>query len=328
MTRGRRVTVLAGGFGGAKLSHGVALASASAEARGEPPIELSIVANTGDDLELHGLSVSPDLDTLLYTLAGLANDETGWGVRDETWSSAAMLARLGAPTWFQLGDRDLGINLWRTARLREGARLTQVTAALASALGVAARLLPMSDAPVRTELLTADGWLEFQEYFVHRHHADAVTAIRYQGAERAPATVEVLAAIEAADLLLLAPSNPFLSIGAILAVPGIADAVRAAPAQVVAVSPIVGGVALRGPADRLFQTLGGDASALGVAQHYQERYPGLVDALVIDDLDADAREPIDRLGLEVLVTGTVMRDDADRERLAAIILEQWASRPM
>ncbi len=319
-----RITVLAGGYGGAKLSHGLARASEAAVARGEPAIELSIVANTGDDLELHGLAISPDLDTLLYTLAGLANEETGWGLRDETWSSAAMLARLGAPTWFQLGDRDLGANLWRTARLRDGQRLTQVTASLATALGVDARLLPMTDAPVRTELLTADGWLEFQEYFVHRHHGDAVTAVRYRGAESALPTAEVTDAIASADLLVLAPSNPFLSIGAILAVPGIADALRQVPARVVAVSPIVGGVALRGPADQLFRTLGGDASALGVAQHYQQRYPGLVDALVIDATDASDAGPIRATGMEVLVTDIVMRDDADRERLAVAILDRWA----
>ena len=324
MATGRRVTVLAGGFGGAKLSHGLVLASSVAEGRGEPPIELSIVANTGDDMELHGLSVSPDLDTLLYTLAGLANEQTGWGVRDETWSSAGMLARFGAPTWFRLGDRDLGTNLWRTARLHEGQSLTDVTASLATALGVTARLLPMTDSPVRTELLTADGWLEFQEYFVHRHHADAVLALRYRGVEAASPTPEVLSAIAAADLLVVAPSNPFLSIDPILALPGMVDALLGARAPVVAVSPIVGGIALRGPADRLFETLGGEASALGVARHYQERYPGLVDALVIDELDAAASRPIRDLGLEVLVTGTVMRDDTHRERLAATILDRWA----
>lgn len=290
---------------------------------GQAPIELSIIANTGDDLELHGLSVSPDLDTLLYTLAGLANEQTGWGVRDETWSSAAMLARLGAPTWFQLGDRDLGLNLWRTARLREGQRLTDVTAGLVAAMGVAARLLPATDSAVRTELLTEDGWLEFQEYFVHRHHAVPVTALRYRGAETAEPTAEVLEAIATADLLLIAPSNPFLSIGTILAVPGITDALRSAPARVVAVSPIVGGVALRGPADRLFETLGGSSSALGVARHYQRYAPGLVDALVIDTQDADAATSIAALDLEVMVTGTVMRDHADREQLAGTLLEHW-----
>jgi LPPG:FO 2-phospho-L-lactate transferase len=318
-----RVTVLAGGYGGAKLSHGLALASESAVAHGAPGIDLSIVANTGDDLELHGLFVSPDLDTLLYTLAGLANEATGWGVRDETWSSAAMLARFGAPTWFQLGDRDLGTNLWRTARLREGTRLTEVTAHLAASLGVSARLLPMTEARVRTELLTAGGWLEFQEYFVHRHHADAVTALRYVGAESAAATPEVLEAITGSVLLVLAPSNPYLSIGAILAVPGISDAIRSAPAQVVAVSPIVAGTAIRGPADRLFQTLGGEASALGVARLYQEQHPGLLDALVIDTLDADLAGPVRATGLDVLVTDTVMHDHADRERLATTLLGRW-----
>jgi LPPG:FO 2-phospho-L-lactate transferase len=319
----RRVTVLAGGYGGAKLSHGIALASEVSARAGGRALELSIVANTGDDLELHGLSVSPDLDTLLYTLAGLANEQTGWGVRDETWSSAAMLAKLGAPTWFQLGDRDLGLNLWRTARLREGQRLTEVTAALATALGVAARLLPATDSPVRTELQTEDGWLEFQEYFVHRHHAVPVTALRYRGAGTATATPEVLDAIATADLLVIAPSNPFLSIGTILAVAGIANALRAAPAKVVAVSPIVGGMALRGPADRLFETLGGEASALGVGQHYQGHFPGLVDALVIDTQDAADAAPIEDLGLEAMVTGTVMRDHADRERLARTMLDHW-----
>jgi LPPG:FO 2-phospho-L-lactate transferase len=300
----------------------MALASAAAVARGEQGLELSIVANTGDDLELHGLCVSPDLDTLLYTLAGLANESTGWGVRDETWSSAAMLARLGAPTWFQLGDRDLGTNLWRTARLREGARLTDVTAGLTASLGVDARLLPMTDDRVRTELLTADGWLEFQEYFVHRHHADAVTALRYQGAESASATPEVLRAIASADLVVFAPSNPYLSIGVILAVPGIVEALHSAPAPIVAVSPIVAGAAIRGPADQLFQTLGGEASALGVARLYQERHPGLLDLLVIDTLDGELAEPIRATGTEVLVTDTVMRDHADRERLARTILDR------
>ncbi len=267
--------------------------------------------------------MSPDLDTLLYTLAGLANDQSGWGVRDETWSSAAMLARLGAATWFQLGDRDLGLNLWRTTRLRDGRRLTEVTADLAAALDVRARLLPMSDAPIRTELLTADGWLEFQEYFVHRHHADAVTDLRYRGADAAIPTPEVLDAIAAADLVVLAPSNPFLSIGAILAVPGITDALRRIAVPVVAVSPIVGGAALRGPADRLFQTLGGEASAAGVARHYQDRYPGLIDALVIDVGDAAESDAIRAAGLELLVTPTVMHDDADRAGLATAILDRW-----
>jgi LPPG:FO 2-phospho-L-lactate transferase len=320
---GIRVCVLAGGYGGAKLSHGLALASAAREARQEPPLDLSIIVNTGDDLIVHGLEVSPDLDTMLYTLAGLANDETGWGVRDETWSGSAMLERLGAATWFRLGDRDLATNLLRTERLREGRRLTEVTAGLASALGIRARLLPMTDDPVRTELLTADGWLEFQEYFVHRHHADRVSALRYLGAEAATPTPEVIEAIGQAALIVLAPSNPFLSIGPILALRGVEDALRAAAAPVVGVSPIVAGAALRGPADELFRSLGGEPSAAGVAAHYQERYPGLLDALVVDTQDADLVERIGATGVVAVAAPTVMRDHADRQRLAETILDRW-----
>ncbi len=317
------VTVLAGGYGGAKLSHGLALASGARESRGEQPLELSVVVNTGDDLEVHGLAVSPDLDTLLYTLAGLANEETGWGVRDETWSGATMLERLGAPTWFRLGDRDLATNVLRTERLRAGQRLTEVTAGLTDALGVQARLLPMTDDAVRTELLTADGWLEFQEYFVHRRHEDQVSAIRHAGAAEARPTPEVLDALAGAELILLAPSNPFLSIGTILAVPGIGDALLAVAAPVVGVSPIVGGAALRGPADELFRSLGGEPSAAGVAAHYQQRYPGLLDALVIDTQDAALVDAVRATGIEPLVSSTVMRDHADRQRLAEVILARW-----
>jgi LPPG:FO 2-phospho-L-lactate transferase len=333
----RRVTVLAGGYGGAKLSHGLALASAAARERGEAGIELSIVVNTGDDLEVHGLAVSPDLDTVMYTLAGLANDVTGWGVRDETWSGSAMLARYGAETWFGLGDRDIATNLLRSQALRAGERLTEVTARLAGALGVPARLLPMADEPVRTEVLTADGWLEFQEYFVHRHHAVDVHAVRHRGAEAARPTPEVLAAMAEAELIVFAPSNPFVSIGTILAVPGMLGALLAPGAPVVAVSPIVGGAALRGPADRMFETLGGDgagvggdgagggreASASGVVTHYRTRFPGLVDAFVIDELDADAAAGLRAAGATIQVAQTVMRDDAGRQALAEAVLARW-----
>ncbi len=320
---GAPVTVLAGGFGGAKLSHGLALASAARAAGGLRALDLSIVVNTGDDLVVHGLEVCPDLDTVMYTLAGLANDATGWGVRDETWNGAAMLERLGAATWFRLGDRDLATHLVRTAGLRAGRRLTEVTADLASALGIDARLLPVSDDPVRTQLLAADGWLEFQEYFVHRHHADRVSAVRHVGAAQASPTPEVLEAIASAELVVLAPSNPFLSIGTILAVPGIEQALTAATAPVVGVSPIVGGVALRGPADELFRSLGGEASAAGVAAHYREHHPGVLDALVIDVQDAALDGRVRATGIEPVVLPTVMRDHPDRQRLAEGILARW-----
>jgi LPPG:FO 2-phospho-L-lactate transferase len=280
----RAVTVLAGGFGGAKLSHGLALAAAARDARSGTSRDLSIIVNTGDDLELHGLAVCPDLDTVMYTLAGLANDETGWGVADETWSAAAMLAIYGAQTWFQLGDRDLATHIRRSQRLRESASLTDVTAELASALGVKARLLPMSDDPVRTE---------------------------------------VLEAIASADLIVVAPSNPFVSVGTILAVPGILEALVAAPAPIIAVSPVVGGRALRGPADRMLVSLGGDASATGVVEHYRSAYPGLVDAFVLDVTDGEEVSALREAGVRCTALDTVMRTHQDRQRLAEDILAAW-----
>ena len=319
-----RVTVLAGGYGGAKLSHGLALEAAKRLSSGASPITLDIIVNTGDDLVLHGLHVSPDLDTVMYTLAGLANDETGWGILDETWSAAAQLERYGAPTWFRLGDRDLATHIRRTEQLRAGERLTEVTLRLAAALEVRARLLPMSDQPVRTELLTDDGWLEFQDYFVRRGHRDEVHEIRQGGIETARPTPEVLDAIRAADLIVFAPSNPFVSVGTILALHGMNEALTSAPARIVAVSPIVAGEALRGPADQMLASLGGEASAHGVAAHYTTRHPGLLDAFVIDRADAGAAAAIEALDLEVLVTETVMRDHEDRRRLAAEILDRFA----
>lgn len=317
---GIAVVVLAGGYGGAKLSHGLALASAARASRGQTPLDLSIVVNTGDDLELHGLFVTPDLDTVMYTLAGLANDETGWGVRDETWSTSEMLGRYGAETWFALGDRDMATHVRRTQLLRGGLRLTQATAELAARLGVPARLLPMSDDPVRTELRTPDGWFAFQDYFVRRGQQDTVLEIRRRGIETARPTVEVLAAIASARLIVIAPSNPFVSVGTILTVPGMLDALLAAPAPVLAVSPVVGGKALRGPADRMLESLGGRASAAAVVEHYREAYPGLVDTFVLDALDTQEAETLRAEGIVVTVLDTVMRTHDDRRRLAIEIL--------
>src|SRR4051812_10775037 len=250
------VVVIAGGFGGARMADGFALLREDAR--------LSVVINTGDDLELHGLHVSPDLDTVMYTLSGLANDDTGWGVRDETWSAAWMLGRYGEPTWFRLGDRDLATHIVRTRRLAEGARLTEVTAELARALEIPARLLPMTDDSVRTQVRTKDGWLEFQDYFVRRHHEDDVLELRFDGVDTARATPEAVAAIAAAAVVVIAPSNPFLSVAPILSVPGILDALHSTQAPVIAVSPIVGGEAVRGPAAQIMASLGGDASSAGV----------------------------------------------------------------
>jgi len=317
---GPAVTVLAGGYGGAKLSHGMALAAVALAQRGEPALDLTVIVNTGDDLELHGLSVSPDLDTVMYTLAGLADDETGWGVRDETWSTSAMLQRYGAETWFQLGDRDMATHLRRTEGLQAGRRLTDVTAELAERLHVPARLLPMTDDRVRTEVRTPDGWLEFQDYFVRRHQQDTVLEIRRRGIEASRPTAEVLDAVEGAGLIVIAPSNPFVSVGTILAVPGMLEALLGASAPIVAVSPVVGGKALRGPADRMLESLGGRASASGVVEHYQEHYPGLVDVFVIDAVDESEAATLREVGVAIDVRDTVMRTHAHRQRLAEEIV--------
>jgi LPPG:FO 2-phospho-L-lactate transferase len=314
------VVVLAGGYGGAKLSHGLALASAARTERGLPPLDLAVVVNTGDDLELHGLSISPDLDTVMYTLAGLANEATGWGVRDETWSASEMLERYGAQTWFRLGDRDMATHVRRTQLLTEGRRLTEVTAELAGRLGIPARLLPMSDARVRTRVRTPEAWLEFQDYFVRRGQRDTVLQVRHDGVEAARPTPEVVAAIEAARLIVVAPSNPFVSVGTILAVPGMLAGLCAARARVVAVSPVVGGRALRGPADRMLASLGGEASATGVVTHYGQRYPGLVDVFVVDVADAEEAAAMTSRGLSLQVEDTVMLDQVGRQRLAERIL--------
>jgi LPPG:FO 2-phospho-L-lactate transferase len=325
-----RVVVLSGGYGGAKLSHGLAMLAAAGAADDRTVamhapgstsnIDLSIIVNTGDDLEVHGLLVCPDLDTVLYTLAGLANEATGWGVRDETWSAREMLERYGQPTWFALGDRDIATHLVRSRRMRAGARLTEVEAELTQALGVDAHLLPMTDDIVRTHLRTDEGWLPFQEYFVRRRHAIDVHEVHIHGIEAAEPTHEALHAIAAADRILIAPSNPFVSVEPILALPGMLEALLEAPAPVVAVSPIIRGVAVRGPADRMFVTLGGEASALGVARHYVQRYPGLLDGLVIDEVDADQAVAIDALGLNVHTAQTLMQSDADRRTLARSVL--------
>jgi LPPG:FO 2-phospho-L-lactate transferase len=316
-SRATRVVILAGGFGGSKMAHGVALV-ASQEGWAS---ELGVVVNVGDDVDMHGLRVSPDLDTVMYTLAGLANPDTGWGIEGDTWSAAEMLERYGQPTWFKLGDRDLATAILRTERLRGGACLTDVTSEQSSALGVDALILPATDDRVATQVRTDEGWLDFQDYFVRRHHEDDVREVRYVGIESARPTTEVLTAVTGASIVVIAPSNPHLSIDPILALDGVVESLRDAPAPVVAVSPLVGGKALRGPADRIFRSLGSEPSALGVARHYQDRYPGVLDGLVIDPIDEHDAQAIEDSGLAVLTTDTIMRSDDDRARLAAAVLE-------
>ena len=307
-----RVVVLAGGFGGARMAHGFAQL---------PAVQLSVVVNIADDLELHGLHVSPDLDTVMYTLAGLANEQTGWGVRDETWSAAQMLDRYGRPVWFRLGDRDLATHIARSEMLRTGATLTMVASELTQRLGITAALLPVSDEPVRTEVRTVDGWLGFQDYFVRRHHADDVLELRFAGIEAARMTAEVSDALEAAELIVVAPSNPFVSIAPIVSVDGVRGAMARAQAPVVGVSPIVGGKAVRGPAAQMMRSFGLDPSAASVARHYAESWPGLLDTLVIDTQDAADAAAVRATGLRAHVTGTLIAPETERRRLAHEILE-------
>jgi LPPG:FO 2-phospho-L-lactate transferase len=304
------VVCLAGGVGGAKLAHGL---------QAHLGDRLTVVVNTGDDLERHGLLVMPDHDTVMYTLAGISNRELGWGIEGETFAAAEFLERYGEETWFRLGDRDLATHLARTARVRGGERLTDVCRRLQASLGVKAAILPMTDGQVRTEVRTDDGWLEFQDYFVRRHQEPDVRDVRFLGVEKAHVTNDVHDTIATAGLVVIAPSNPIVSIGPILAVRGIRAAIgqaRMHGARVVAVSGIVGGKALKGPADRMLTSLGHEASALGVARQYAD----LATDFVLDTVDAALAAGIANLGLRTHVTDTIMTDDAARARLAGELL--------
>jgi LPPG:FO 2-phospho-L-lactate transferase len=304
-----KVCALAGGVGGAKLAAGLRDQLA--------PGDLSVVVNTADDFDLWGLRICPDLDTVMYTLAGISNPETGWGIAGETFESLKMLESYGEDTWFKLGDKDLATHALRTARLRSGETLTRVTAELSRALGIRSSVLPMSDDPVSTVLETPDGRLEFQEYFVRRGQKDEVLGVQLRGVEEAVPTEAVLAAISGADAIVICPSNPVVSVGPILALPGMREALTRSSAPRVAVSPIVGGRAIKGPADKMLLSLGHEVSATGVAR----MYAGLVDGMVVDTIDEGERESIEAIGMRVLATGSVMSDAADRARLASETLE-------
>ena len=303
-----RVTALAGGTGAAKLLRGLAACLG--------PRDLTIVGNTGDDTEVWGLHVSPDLDTVTYALAGLLDVARGWGRADETFHALQAMASLGAPTWFSLGDRDLATHLVRTAALREGETLTAITARLAARLGVAARILPMSDAPVRTSVTTTQGRLAFQEYFVRDKAQGEVVAVAYDGATAARPAPGVVEAIAGADLVLVCPSNPVTSIGPILAVPGIVAALRTTRAPIVGVSPIVGGAPVSGPAGRLMQARGLDVSPLGVAAAYA---PWLR-TLLIDARDAKLADALGEAGVKAVAADIVMTDRASEIVLARRVL--------
>ena len=295
-----RVTALAGGTGAAKLLRGLASA--------RPRHELTVIGNTGDDAEIWGLHVSPDLDTVMYALAGRLDAMRGWGVADDTFRCLEAMGDLGAETWFNLGDRDLATHLYRTRALGDGTPLSAVTAELCRRLGVAARILPMSDNPVRTRVRTPDGWLSFQEYFVREKAQVRVLDVEYAGAAASRPAPGVLEAIHEADLLVVCPSNPVTSVGPVLAVPGMAQALAAARCRVVAVSPIVGGAAVSGPAGELMRARGLPVSPVGVAAAYA---PWL-GTLVIDRSDAARVPELERLGVRTVLADVLMTD-RDRE---------------
>lgn len=302
-----KLVALAGGVGGAKLVDGLASVL--------QPEDLSVIVNTGDDFEHLGLTICPDLDTVTYTLAGLANPETGWGRRDETWSFLEALRTLGGPTWFKVGDRDLAVHVERTRRLRAGEPHSAVTRTLCEHFGVAIQVLPMSDQPVRTRVQTEEGELGFQQYFVERACEPVVRGFRFEGAEQAFPAPGVLEAIRSADLVVFCPSNPWVSLDPILSVPGIRTSIGAKPS--IGVSAIVEGKAIRGPAAKMFRELGIEPSSLAVAEHFRD----VLGALVIDTSDEQLAEPIARLGIQPFVTQTVMLERSARIALARKVLE-------
>jgi LPPG:FO 2-phospho-L-lactate transferase len=305
----QNVVALAGGVGGAKLAYGLAQVV--------PSNKLTIIVNTGDDFEHLGLYIAPDLDTVMYTLAGLANPATGWGVKNDSFNMLTAMAIYAGPTWFRLGDRDLATHLLRTRWLREGFPYNWVTNELSRRLGIRCTLLPMSENPVRTMVQTAAGELPFQEYFVHQECRPAVTGIRFVGAEEAQPSREAAAAIRSADVIVFCPSNPLVSLDPILAVSSMRRIITASRAPKVAVSPIIGGEALKGPAAKMMAELGLEVSAVGVARHFQDVLTGFV----LDHADQSHQDTIGDLGLRTLVTATVMKSDEDKVKLAREVLD-------
>ncbi|HVW57276.1 MAG TPA: 2-phospho-L-lactate transferase [Rhizobiaceae bacterium] len=305
-TKEGRVVALCGGVGGAKLAFGLSRLLGD---------RLMLIVNTGDDFEHLGLSISPDIDTVLYTLSGLANRELGWGRRDESWNFIAALEAIGGETWFRLGDRDLALHVERTRRLRAGEPLTEIVADFAIRFGISAQILPMCDDPIRTIVATPEGKLPFQRYFVEQRCAPRVTGIAFEGRHEARTSEKVLAALEAPDVraVIVCPSNPFLSIDPILAVPGIRERMEKAAAPVIAVSPIIGGKAVKGPTSKIMAELDMPATSETILRHYE----GLLDGLVIDRADAAESRALPGA---VHVTDTLMKTDEDRVRLAGEVL--------
>lgn len=303
------IVALAGGVGAAKLLKGLVQLI--------PPQDLVIVGNTGDDVELYGLHISPDLDIVMYTLAGIVDETKGWGVSSETFNCLNMLGKLGFETWFKIGDRDLATHIVRTKSLKNGATLSQATTEICRMLGVKAKLIPMSDDPVRTRIVSGQMRLEFQEYFVKRGTTDEVTDVLFEGAEKAKPAPDVIEAIKKAERVIICPSNPVLSISPILSIPMIKDELKKTRAYIIGVSPIVGGKAIKGPADRIMTNMGLEASAYGTAKFYED----FLDHFIIDKADEHQKERIEGLSVKVTATDTIMKSLEDSIRLAKVVIE-------
>lgn len=302
------ITALAGGVGAAKLLQGLVKII--------PEKEVTVIVNTGDDIELYGLHVSPDLDIVTYTLAGIVDEEKGWGIRGDTFHCLEMLQRYGQETWFKLGDKDLATHIYRTQPLKNGLSLSEVTSGLYQMMGLEVRILPMTNDKFETKVVTDRGVMHFQEYLVKREAQDEVVNVLFEGAEKAEAAPGVLDSILGADAVIICPSNPIVSIGTILSVKGVKNTLKDTEAKVAAISPIVGGHPIKGPADKLMRGLGLEVSAHSVARLYQD----FLDVFIIDYTDQTERERIEELGLHVIVTNTVMRSLEDKIRLAEIAL--------
>ncbi|HSV49330.1 MAG TPA: 2-phospho-L-lactate transferase [Candidatus Acidoferrales bacterium] len=303
-----KVAALAGGVGAARFLTGLVQVIC--------PEDLTVIVNTGDDITLHGLHISPDIDIVTYTLAGIVDEAKGWGIKDDTFQTLGMLKQLGEETWFNLGDKDLATHIYRTNRLRQGATLAQVTDEIRRSLGVRAKILPMSNDRFETRVKTPMGSIHFEEYFVKRQCKEEFLGIELVGEDSAKPAPGVLAVISDADLVIVCPSNPIVSVGTILSLVSVRDALRRTKAKVVAVSPIVAGATIKGPADKMLRGCGFEVSAFGVAKFYSD----FLDAIVIDSKDAALKERIKKLELAVTVTNTVMRSIADKVALAKAVL--------
>jgi LPPG:FO 2-phospho-L-lactate transferase len=302
------IVTLAGGVGAARFLEGLV--------RAAPPASITVIVNIGDDIDLYGLRISPDLDIVMYTLAGLIDPQQGWGIQGDTYHTLEMLKRYGHDTWFLLGDCDLATHLHRTQLMQQGCTLSEVSEQIRRSLGLEPRFLPMSDQRVTTRIVTPTGTMHFEEYFVQRRASEPVEAVQFEGIEQAQPAPGVLEAIAGAEAIILAPSNPIVSIGTILAVPGIREALRETAAPIVAISPIVGGTTIKGPADKMLRGLGFEVSAVGVAQVYRD----FLDVLIIDQVDAALAPAIEALGMRVVVMNTIMRGLPEKEALARAAL--------